>query len=275
MGGRLVLKIYDEDAISDELVGSIFLNVKDIIGDKNGKFFWKNIYGAPLGTSGSNHNKMNENPELGSLWKGRILMQCVAEKCQKPLFKKQLMDEDTIALSEPYQVNRRFRIMCEIGQGIALPSDTKYMAQVRIAEKEFNTGYPKYDSKTDFNKWNYRSSEDETLYEAPYLDKYDMGSVFIYLIGKSTLGGEKCISFKRMSVAEFLELSPVNPTWVQLEPDKAIGSIDDAHKAGFISVKLAVHDETADGPIKWKDYPAWKKPPPKRSGIIKVRAYIF
>jgi len=249
-----VLKIYDEDTIADELVGSIFLNVKDIIGDKNNKFFWKNIYGAPLGTSGSHHKKMNENPECGSLWKGRILMQVCAEKCQKPLFKKQLMDEETVESSKPYQVNRKFRIMCEIGQGIALPCDTKYMAQVRVAEKEFTTGYPKYDSKTDFNKWNYRSTDDETVYEAPYLDKHDIGSLFIYLIGKSTLGGEKCISFKRMPISDFFDLNPETPNWVQLEPDRAIGSIDDAHKAGFMSIKVAVHDETSDGPIKWKDH---------------------
>jgi len=110
------------------------------------------------------------------------------------------MDTETVEASKPYQENRKFRIMCEIGQGIALPSDTKYMAQVRIAEKEFTTGYPKYDSKTDFNKWNYRSPENETLFEAPYLDTKDIGSVFIYLIGKSALGGEKNIALKRMSI---------------------------------------------------------------------------
>lgn len=104
--------------------------------------------------------------------------------------------------------------MCEIGQGIALPSETKYIAQVRIAEKEFTTGYPKYDSKTDFNKWNFRSSEEDTLFEAPYLDCDGISQVFIYLVGKSTLGGEKCICYKRMSVKEFYNLDPSTPTWV-------------------------------------------------------------
>lgn len=52
----------------------------------NGKFFWKNVYGSHLGYSGENTNKMNANPELGSNWKGRILMQISAEKTEKPLF---------------------------------------------------------------------------------------------------------------------------------------------------------------------------------------------
>jgi len=54
---------------------------------KNGRFFWKNIYGAPLDKSGKNAESMNENPELGSLWKGRVLMQVFAEKTEKPVFR--------------------------------------------------------------------------------------------------------------------------------------------------------------------------------------------
>ena len=51
-------------------------------------FFWKNIYGAPLDKSGENTNLMNSNPDLGSTWKGRILMQVVAEKTDKPQIKQ-------------------------------------------------------------------------------------------------------------------------------------------------------------------------------------------
>lgn len=84
MSSRVVMKLFDEDKLKDEIVGSILFSLKDCIGDKvrvvfihvkqNGTFFWKNIYGSPLGCSGDNTNKMNENPELGSTWKGRILM---------------------------------------------------------------------------------------------------------------------------------------------------------------------------------------------------------
>ncbi len=33
IGGRLVFKIYDEDVYDDELIGSIFVDIKDIIPD--------------------------------------------------------------------------------------------------------------------------------------------------------------------------------------------------------------------------------------------------
>jgi len=80
MGGLLRFSVWDEDAINDEIVGSFNLHSKDIIDldgktGMNGKYFWKNIYGAPLLDLLNKHaDRMNENPLIASLWKGRILM---------------------------------------------------------------------------------------------------------------------------------------------------------------------------------------------------------
>jgi hypothetical protein len=74
MSSRVVMKLYDEDKIKDEVVGSILFNLKECINEKNGTFFWKNLYGAPLGCSGENTDNMNSNPDYASTWKGRILM---------------------------------------------------------------------------------------------------------------------------------------------------------------------------------------------------------
>jgi|688.fasta_scaffold62346_4 hypothetical protein len=85
MGGNLNFKVFDEDAVNDELIGSFQFKAKSIIEDLNGKYFWKNIYGSPLDVSGKHTDRMNENPDIGSLWKGRILMQVVAELTEKPI----------------------------------------------------------------------------------------------------------------------------------------------------------------------------------------------
>ena len=74
MSSRLVMKLYDEDKLQDEIVGSMIFNLKEVIGDINGTFFWKNVYGSPLDVSGENTSLMNANPDLASTWKGRILM---------------------------------------------------------------------------------------------------------------------------------------------------------------------------------------------------------
>ena len=81
LGGSLIFKVYDEDVVSDELIGALNYMIKDIVPDSkgnpgrlNGSFDWKNIYGAPLNCSGPNVDKMNETPECASFWKGRILV---------------------------------------------------------------------------------------------------------------------------------------------------------------------------------------------------------
>ena len=94
MTPRLVLSIWDQDTISDEIIGSLLFNLKELIGKKNNIFFWKNIYGAPTGVSGDTTNKMNGNPEGASTWKGRILFHVDAQKVEKPLLKVHDMEEE-------------------------------------------------------------------------------------------------------------------------------------------------------------------------------------
>lgn len=84
MGGRLTFTVWDEDTLSDDKIGAFNLNSKDIIDGQNGKYFWKNIYGAPMGVKGKACDDMNDNPDNASFWKGRILMQVSAVKTERP-----------------------------------------------------------------------------------------------------------------------------------------------------------------------------------------------
>jgi hypothetical protein len=46
---------------------------------------------------------MNSTPDLASTWKGRILMQVVAEKSEKPLLKVEDIEDEMIKeLGNPY-----------------------------------------------------------------------------------------------------------------------------------------------------------------------------
>ena len=61
MSSKCVIQINDKDTMKDEIVGSIILNLNDYIDDRNmnGKIVWMNIYGSPLGFSGSNTDMMD------------------------------------------------------------------------------------------------------------------------------------------------------------------------------------------------------------------------
>jgi hypothetical protein len=68
----------DSDTTGNECVGSMYMSLKEIVkmySNRGGQLMWKNVYGGPIGLAPSQNKKMmNENPEIASLWKGRILM---------------------------------------------------------------------------------------------------------------------------------------------------------------------------------------------------------
>lgn len=141
MGGRLNFKVWDEDTISDDVIGAFNLNAKDIIGQKNGQFFWKNIYGAPPGSSGPAADNMNENPEIASFWKGRILMQVEAIKTEKPVLLVQDISPEKIEIARPFLIDRKYNIMVQVNSAIALPlENTAYEVVIRVADHEISTG---------------------------------------------------------------------------------------------------------------------------------------
>jgi len=108
MGGRLLFSVWDDDLSGDEIVGSFTLNSKDIIENKKPTFFWKNLYGAPLDGSGEHAKNMNENPDAASFWKGRILMQVTAYKCDKPVFKKQDIEPSIIEEARTHLIDKTY-----------------------------------------------------------------------------------------------------------------------------------------------------------------------
>ena len=106
----------DEDELIDETIGSLLLNVGDIIDGKCNGFSWKNVYGSPMGQSDSREKRaMNENPEIASNWKGRVLIQITCEKTEKPVAKVETVDDEILAEAQNFLNKRKFRVLAEIG----------------------------------------------------------------------------------------------------------------------------------------------------------------
>lgn len=218
---------------------------------KNGRFFWKNVYGAPLNKTNKAAKAMNENPELGSLWKGRILMQVFAVKTEKPVYKVQQIKEPDCEYSRQFLVNRTFRFMVQVNAALALPKDdTAYKIAVRIGDKTIETDDAVH-YKGSYNRFNFRTDVETATFEGPYLNIEDVGSVFVYLRKKFKIGGVKDICYFRGHAREFTNVTPEDLTWVQLLPDKAISEVKDPHKAGLVGLKISIRDVTHYGAIDW------------------------
>ena len=63
--------------------------------------------------------------------------------------------------------------------------------------------------------------------------------------------------------------------WVQFLPDQCVGKVRQSYKAGLFSFKFSIHDVSKNGPIEFKEQPAWNKKVAKRSNPVKIRAYIY
>lgn len=78
------MKVFDEDTgKADEIVGSLIFSLRDLCqrgAMPGGLWSWFNLRGSPVNVFGSNARMMDHNPELGSTWKGRILMNITCEE---------------------------------------------------------------------------------------------------------------------------------------------------------------------------------------------------
>lgn len=103
---RMTIQVMDRDEMKDEVIGSLLFDVQDMVDGKyRNKFFWKNIYGSPLNLKNSQAKReMNENPELSSNWKGRVLMQIECFKTDQPVCKITHIEDDILQLALDYKV---------------------------------------------------------------------------------------------------------------------------------------------------------------------------
>lgn len=144
---------------------------------------------------------------MASTWKGRILLQVLAEKAEKPEINVLDLDDEVKNAALKHMEDHEYEIIAEVGLGISLPAEKKYTVKIKIADFEMKTDKPAFAEAT-YNRWNKRFNT--TVYTCPYQDLMDMGIVFIYL-----MDGENPICFARDHVQNFIDPNP-NIKWYEL-----------------------------------------------------------
>ena len=263
------LRLMDDDDIgSDEMVGTLQFKTKDILEGKYGnKLVWKNIYGSPLNQKGSKYKTMmNEHPEYASQWKGRVLLQVIAEQTEKPLAKMVDMEDEVIALAEDAKRSKEYAIIAQVGQAVALPTNKKYDIRVTVGGHEIF--FKPLDQKNATNYKRYGRTEQEAVH-LPYIDVQDIGSVIIQL-----MDGDDPVCYYIDNIKNFMDPNP-QMKWYSFMPDLCVGDVTQPDQVAQFSFRMSIHNVTADGPINFKDHKVWKAKVPKRSNPVKIRAYIY
>ena len=103
----------------------------------------------------------------------------------------------------------------------------------------------------------------------PYPSIEQMENIFVYL-----MDGSYPICFWKGKVSEFTDPNPAY-RWLILKNDKAVGKVSNDHEAGMLQIKFSINAKHLNGPVDFKTFDAWKKPPPRRLGSKKIRCFIF
>jgi len=115
--------------------------------------------------------------------------------------------------------------MTQINSAIALPEDDQeYEVIVRIADKEITSGLAVF-TKGSYNRFNFRIKPEDAEFTGPYVNREDIGTVFVYLRRKFKIGGLKDICYYRGNVSDFFEPNPLKIRWIQLSIDKAFNEV--------------------------------------------------
>jgi hypothetical protein len=222
---------------------------------------------------------MNSNPEIGSTWKGRILMQIEAHDAKHP--ERDVRElEKTIketAINLKCFKPRPYTIILEVGMGICLPPKTSgglltsaspFKIRVKIGDAfDWTSGNPKEDKGT-YSRWSERYNQQtiQTIYQSVE----EMDKVFVYL-----MEGDSPICYWKGGVTEFTDPDP-KFRWIHMKADKAVGTVKKDYEAGMIQFKMSITDETKNGgPIDYKTKNSWKGQPLKRLESRLIRCFIF
>lgn len=63
--------------------------------------------------------------------------------------------------------------------------------------------------------------------------------------------------------------------WVALTNDKALGEVSESYKAGMISFRLSIHDQTNNGDVDWDFVPAWSMDLSDDPDQYPIRCHIY
>jgi len=151
---------------------------------------------------------MNKDPDKGTLWKGRLLIQVKAEKTEKPILKIRNIEDEQVVEDAQKNFNlKSYAINCQVIAGICLPDDEEYQITLSIAEENFSTVQaPVHAKDSTYCRWNENVTEEKKEIKLPYQNINDIGSIFIYLCKKRKIRDKfKAITYYRGHVTDFSE----------------------------------------------------------------------
>ena len=226
---------------SKNIVGSFQITINDIMSGKYENLTCVNIYGTLKAADNSKGGKiMNENPEMGSRWKGRVYLKISYKDVDYPVAGVQkITDMDLIE-----EVNNQGRkylwsLYVKLYSASFLPSE-KGTYDIKIAVQENSESFmPKEALNRNIDWFLCKSFAIQSF----TLNLEELPDLIIYLTQK---GKEIC--FQRIKLSNFHLNDDIFV--IKLFPEPCVGAVKEIFLSGIVKVKIKLFNRAIDDKAK-------------------------
>ena len=229
--------IYNVKTKSKNIVGSFIINIDDILQKKYENLTCVNIYGSLKAVDNSKGGKlMNENPELGSRWKGRVYLKINYKDIDYPIAGIQnIRDFDLINSVNNTGRKYLWSLYIKLYSAEYLPID-KGSYNIKISVQENNELFMVKEAIDRRIDWNIcKSFAIQTF--TPNLE--ELPDLIIYLIHK-----DKEICFQRIKLRDFHLNNDI--CVIKLLPEPCIGIVKEMFLSGIVKLKIKLFNRNLD-----------------------------
>ena len=226
----------------NNIIGSFMLTINDISENKYKDLTCVDIYGTLKAADNSKAGKMmNENPEIGSRWKGRVYFQINYNDCEYPVVGvHQIKDQDLIHKIEKTGRPFLWSLNVKLYSGMFLPKE-KGTYGIKISIQEKTEIFKEQTAQQRNIDWNLcKTFAINTCSEK----KEELPDLIIYLTEK---GKEIC--FQRIKLSEFHLNDDIFV--IKLFPEPCVGAVKEVYLSGIVKVKIKLFNRSFDPKESW------------------------
>ena len=222
---------------SKNIVGSFLININDIIEGKYGNLTCVNIYGTLKAADNSKGGKMmNENPEIGSRWKGRIYLKINCKDVDYPTAGVQKIT-DIELINSINNLGRKYlwSLYVKLYSVSFLPTENGTY-EIKMSVQENSEIFAGKEAESRHIDWNICKSFAIQSF-TPNLE--ELPDLIIYLTQK-----EKEICFQRIKLSKFHLNDDIFV--IKLYPEPCVGKIKEIFLSGIVKVKIKLFNRVLD-----------------------------
>ena len=222
---------------SKNVVGSFILTINDIMNKKYSELTCINIYGTLKAADNTKAGKMmNENPEVGSRWKGRVYLKINYNDCEYPVAGVQKITDNELIQSVD-KINRKFlwSLYVKLYSAYFLPTE-RGTYDIKLSVQEKSESFMAKEASYRNIDWNLCKTFAINTFTG---NLEELPDLIIYLTQK---GKEIC--FQRVKLSEF-HLN--DDTFViKLFPEPCVGIVKEIFLSGIVKIKVKLFNRAID-----------------------------